>query len=43
VIGTIALADLRVRLLDRLHSDAPPLAIALSDPPAEEIDIDVVF
>jgi hypothetical protein len=43
VIGTIALADLRVRLLDRLHCEAPPPAIVLSDPSAEEIDIDVIF
>jgi hypothetical protein len=41
VIGTIALADLRMRLLDKLQPTAP--SIALSDPPAEEIDIDVVF
>jgi hypothetical protein len=41
VIGTIALADLRVRLLDKLQPTAP--AVALADPPAEEIDIDVVF
>jgi hypothetical protein len=41
VIGTIALADLRVRLLDRLQPAAP--AVTLSDPPAEEIDVDVVF
>ncbi|MET0868318.1 MAG: hypothetical protein ABWY35_09460 [Pseudorhodoplanes sp.] len=41
VIGTIALADLRMRLLDHLRPAAP--AIALSDPPAEEIDVDVVF
>jgi hypothetical protein len=41
VIGTIALADLRVRLLDKLQPTAP--AVVLSDPPAEEVDVDVVF
>jgi hypothetical protein len=41
VIGTIALADLRVRLLDKLQPTAP--AVVLSDPPVEEVDVDVVF
>ena len=41
VIGTIALADLRVRLLDKLQPTAP--AVVLSGPPAEEVDVDVVF
>jgi len=30
-----------VRLLDKLQPTAP--AVVLSDPPAEEVDVDVVF
>ncbi len=41
VIGTIALADLRVRLLEKLQPTEP--AVTLSDPSDDEVDIDVVF
>jgi hypothetical protein len=41
VIDTIALADLKDRLLDRLHNQAP--AQPLNEPKDDEVDIDVVF